>query len=86
MTNECGVDTVPGNALQMLASGDYVKIPDLSLGTTNVLTMSCWIKPDGIQNDYTGIITGTDGNTFGFNFRPGNELSATVASWPVRTD
>ncbi len=68
--NECALDTVPGNALKCTALPDYALIPDLGV-TTNTFTISAWVKPNGIQNDYTGIVM-SDGIACGFNFREGN--------------
>lgn len=69
--NLCEPDTVPGHMLSNSASGDYAQIPDLGLTSVDTLTISAWIKPDGIQPDYTGIVM-SDGDAAGFNFASGN--------------
>lgn len=80
ITAECEPDTVPALALDLQQSGDYAIAPALDLGPTNELTISAWVKPNGIQPDYTGIVIGSDGsNTAGFNVRPNNELGY---HWP----
>lgn len=80
VTNDCTMDTIPGKVLTLQNSGDYAVIPPLKMGTTNEFTMAAWIKPNGIQGDYTGMIIGDGGNgAFGFNFRPNNELAY---HWP----
>lgn len=66
---ECEPETIPGSAVQMSASGDYCNIPDMNL-TTNTVTFSAWIKPNGPQSDYTGIIF-NDGTSAGLNFSGG---------------
>ncbi|MDX1911892.1 MAG: LamG-like jellyroll fold domain-containing protein [Saprospiraceae bacterium] len=68
----CRADTIPGSAVNLGGndSGDYVALPALGR-STNTLTVSCWIKPDGIQPEYSAIFM-HDGETAGFNFRPGD--------------
>ncbi|HPI08597.1 MAG TPA: hypothetical protein PLM41_19515, partial [Saprospiraceae bacterium] len=70
--NGCQADTIPGNAVSLGGNTqeDYVALPALNL-TTNTLTVSCWIKIDGIQTDYSSIFM-HDGDAAGFNFVPGN--------------
>ena len=70
--NECGVDTIPGTAMTCFASGDYCQTPDLQIGATNTMTITAWIKPDGIQRDYAGIAINDGADVAGFNFRGGN--------------
>ncbi len=79
VTSECEPDTIPGNAIELSTSNAYALTPGMDMGTTNELTISAWVKPNGFQDDYTGIVIGSDGNTFGLNYRPGNELAY---HWP----
>ena len=79
VTPDCDPQGIPGNAIQLNQGGDFVYTDKVDLGLTNTMTMSAWVRPNGIQNEYTGIVTATDGNTFGFNFRPNNELGY---HWP----
>ena len=76
--NQCLVDTVPGGALKLLAYPDYVKIEDLNL-TTTTITITAWVKPSGIQDDYTSIFM-NDNNAAGFNFKESNNTLA--YHWP----
>ena len=71
----CEVDTIPGFTLALSGSSDdYASIPNLDLNT-NTLTMSAWIKPDGIQNDWAGILFARGGTTIsGLSIRDDNEL------------
>ncbi len=69
--NECLVDTIPGGAMQCISSGDYAQLPDLEIGLSNTFTSMAWVKPNGIQDDYTGIVF-NDGDSAGLNFRGGN--------------
>jgi hypothetical protein len=68
----CRADTIPGSAVRIGGNdlGDYVATPPLGLNTNN-LTISVWIKPDGIQPEYSAIFM-HEGETAGFNFRPGD--------------
>ncbi|MGB0918799.1 MAG: LamG-like jellyroll fold domain-containing protein, partial [Flavobacteriales bacterium] len=78
VNSNCNVDTVPGMAMECFGSGsDYASTPDFGL-TTNNFTISAWVKPDGVQPDYTGIVM-NNGTSGGINFRPGNMLAY---HWP----
>ena len=68
----CRVDTVPGSTVTLQGNdfGDYVAIPSFGL-STNTITITAWIKPDGVQPDYSCIFM-HDGNSAGFNFLPGS--------------
>jgi len=68
----CRADTIPGSAVSLGGNNaeDYVSIPALNLNT-NVLTITGWIKPTGIQPEYSAIFM-HDGEAAGFNFRPGD--------------
>lgn len=75
--NQCGtsaVETIPGKAatLKGATGQDYLDISNLNLNN-NALTFSCWIKPTGIQPDYSAIFMSQDNpNPFGMNFLNGN--------------
>jgi hypothetical protein len=56
--------TLGGNS-----SEDYVALPPLDI-TTNTITVTAWIKPDGIQPDYSSIFM-HDGATAGFKLLSG---------------
>lgn len=78
VNSNCNVDTVPGMALECFGSGsDYSSTPDFGV-TTNTFTITAWVKPDGIQPEYTGIVM-NNGTSGGINFRPGNALAY---HWP----
>ncbi len=76
---ECLIDTIPGGAMQCFSSGDWVQTPDLDMDGVTEMTITAWVKPTGIQPEYTGIVM-NDGNTAGFNFREGNNTLA--YHWP----
>jgi photosystem II stability/assembly factor-like uncharacterized protein len=74
LTNECGVDTLPGNSLTLPTTSDYVK-QNKAIGiTTNTMTISCWIKPSGIQANGAGIVFSASGGACGFNFMSNNQI------------
>lgn len=77
LDNQCAPDAIPGLALNCTNDGDYANIPDLDL-TTNTFTISAWVKPNGIQGEYTGIVM-SDDDAAGINFRPDNYLAY---HWP----
>jgi photosystem II stability/assembly factor-like uncharacterized protein len=65
-----GPDAFAGKALECKENSEYAVTEDLSI-YTNTLTISAWIKPDGIQPEYTGIVMNNSRGT-GFNFRGSN--------------
>jgi photosystem II stability/assembly factor-like uncharacterized protein len=78
MVADCRVDTLPGFAMQCVASGDYATVESLPAEGQS-WTITAWIKPEGVQPDYTGIAITGSGPTAGFNFRPNMELGY---HWP----
>jgi len=72
VTNGCEADTIPDRSVKMggNTSEGYVAVPPLAINT-NAMTITAWIKPNGIQPDYSAIFM-HDGETAGFNFREGN--------------
>ncbi|MDQ3016607.1 MAG: PKD domain-containing protein, partial [Bacteroidota bacterium] len=68
--NRCQVDTTAGGKLHLTAHPDFVKVEDLNL-TGNTFTFTAWVKPNGIQSEYTGIVM-NDGTAAGMNFRESN--------------
>jgi photosystem II stability/assembly factor-like uncharacterized protein len=68
--NYCEMDSVPGMSLHCFQSGDFAQTSSFDK-TIKELSVSAWIKPDGIQPDYTGIFM-HDGNAAGFNFKNGD--------------
>lgn len=71
----CAPDSIPGLALTLPGQQpDYAVLEALNLNS-NTLTISAWIKPNGIQNDFAGVVFSRGGSTTaGLNFRSGNEL------------
>lgn len=73
--NYCEADTLPMTAVNLDGTGAaHVIIPAMNLNT-NSMTISTWIKPNGIQNSNAGIIFSRSGSTTsGINFKSNNEL------------
>ncbi|MFV8346310.1 LamG-like jellyroll fold domain-containing protein [Flavobacterium sp. ZB4P13] len=84
--NQCGtsaVETIPGKAANLKgASGqNYLKLSNLNLNK-NALTFSCWIKPNGIQTNYSAIFMSQDASSaFGMNFLNGNNTVGFHPNW-----
>jgi photosystem II stability/assembly factor-like uncharacterized protein len=78
--NECEPDTVPGFALRLQEEGDAAIVRDIEDEPLSALTFSAWVKPEGVQPSYAGIIIGThQGDAFGLNVRDNNQLGY---HWP----
>lgn len=76
--NRCAIDTTPGSAMKITANPGYLKVDDLNF-TTQTITVTAWIKPNGIQKEYSGIWM-NDGTAAGLNFRENNNTLA--YHWP----
>jgi len=76
--NNCSDNPDPYKALNTYASGDYINFDNEDWTVTN-FSVSAWVKPTGIQDDYTGIFM-SDGSAVGFNFKNGNNSLA--YHWP----
>lgn len=72
--NACGPDTVPGKLLELQNPGDYAEMQQPLGITTNTITLSCWIKPNGIQMSYAGILFSGSGGACGLNFQSNNRI------------
>jgi hypothetical protein len=55
--NSCDADSVAGNALTFSDDGDYFSSSELGLSNITHFTTSAWIKPDGSQSGFAGIVT-----------------------------
>jgi hypothetical protein len=90
--SECtSFDTIPGNALAPGGNnvGSFAKTDEPLNITTNTFTFSAWVKPNGIQPGYTGIVESSPTiERIALNFRNNNELgyhwpSSTVTNWAI---
>jgi PKD repeat protein len=76
VSNNSSVDTVgPGKAVYLDgSSSSYINVGSLNLNTNN-LTLMCWIKPDGAQNDWAGLLFARgSGTTSGLSIKSNNEI------------
>ncbi|MEL6837349.1 MAG: LamG-like jellyroll fold domain-containing protein [Bacteroidota bacterium] len=71
--DECSPDPFAGRALFCNSSSQHFRSSTELEVSTNTMTLMAWIRPDGIQDDYTGIIFNDDAGA-GINLRPNNEL------------
>ncbi|MBL7997246.1 MAG: hypothetical protein JNL32_01290, partial [Candidatus Kapabacteria bacterium] len=70
--NECGFTERTGGALDLSDTLDYVAIPSLPV-KTNTITFAAWVKPAGIQRDWSPVLQSDI--AAGFAFKNGrNEL------------
>jgi len=70
ISNECDADTIPGNALDIANAGEYSAGSNALLLNSNNVTMSAWIKMNGPQSDWAGVLFLRGGSTTcGINFR-----------------
>lgn len=77
--NLCTPDTIPGKALSLTTSSQYGVVNDYNLDNVTELTVTAWVKPNGIQPDYSSIFM-NNGSAAGFNFKNGNNSLA--YHWP----
>lgn len=76
----CALDTVPGKAMYAYGSNKHAANTNLVLQQTDSLTITAWVKPIGIQPDYSAIWMNETGDAGGFNFKNGNNSLA--YHWP----
>ncbi len=55
--NLCEPESLAGNALKLTNDGDYFVAPELNLSNITHFTASAWIKPNGLQDGFAGIIS-----------------------------
>jgi len=74
--NACDRDSLPGQAIQLDGAGDYLVANQALNLNSNTVTLMAWVKPNGPQNDWAGLVFCRGGNTTaGMSLRAtGNEL------------
>ncbi len=55
--NSCATDSTAGNSLAVSEDGDYFIVPEINLSDISHFTSTAWIKPDGKQKGFAGIIS-----------------------------
>ena len=81
VNNLCGADTIRGKCVQLYGNNNssYVAVPRLNINT-NAMTITAWVKPTGIQPEYSAVFMFNGDDAAGFNFR---ESSNTLGyHWP----
>lgn len=78
--SECQPDTIPGFALRTETDGDAAIMPNQEGDPYDELTISAWVKPNGGQASYAGIVIGAfQDAAFGLNVQDNNTLGY---HWP----
>lgn len=80
VSNGCKLDTIPGTAMYASGTNKHAINANLFLPQTDSLTVTAWVKPSGIQPDYSAIWMNETGDAGGFNFKNGNNSLA--YHWP----
>ncbi len=70
--NECAVDTIIGNAIQVIGQNRFASTNNINVPNVAAFTMMAWIKGAGTQVDYAGI--------FGINIGNNNNVHLNVRS------
>lgn len=78
VSNGCNLDTIPGKAVYASGSNKHAINANLSLPQTDSLTVTAWVKPLGIQSDYSAIWMNETGDAGGFNFKMEIIVSLTI--------
>lgn len=76
--NQCDVDGFPGKALELQGNNAFAQSSGSPI-MSNTITITAWIKPNGTQPEYAGIIINDNGDAAGLNFRANNTLAY---HWP----
>lgn len=75
ITADCEPDSIPGYALELPGgANDYVESPALGI-STNTITFSAWVRRDGDQAEFSGVLFSRLGSeSLGLNIGTNNEL------------
>lgn len=76
--DDCSPQLLAGQALACAGdNGHFISSTSLDV-TTNTMTLMAWVRPEGVQDDYTGLVF-NDATGAGMNLRGNNELGY---HWP----
>ena len=78
--NKCSVDTIPGKALLASGTNKHGLVNDVDWTAVDSLTITAWVRPDGIQPDYSAIFMSDGTDAAGLNFKDGTNKLA--YHWP----
>ncbi len=71
----CDRDSLPGQALSLDGDGDYAAASTAMNLNSNTVTISAWIRPNGTQTDWAGLVFCRGGSTTaGISLKSNNEL------------
>jgi hypothetical protein len=73
VNNQCAMDSTAGEALSLNGTTAYAAAAALNI-SSNTMTISAWIKPQGVQNDWAGIAFSRSPGASGFSISNTNEL------------
>ncbi len=62
-----------GGALDLDGTDDYISVSDVDF-ESNTVTLTAWVKPNGIQPEYTGIVSSRHSGAANLNYKNNNEL------------
>ena len=60
VSNQCAVDTIPGQALHTIENGDYAVAQNVNLTNITHFTMTGWWKPNGAQQGFAALASSGD--------------------------
>ncbi len=60
VTNQCGVDFIPGNSLLTSANGDYAVARNFNKDSIRNFTITGWWKPNGAQQGFAALVSSGD--------------------------
>ena len=67
VSDHCQPDSIPGYALDCKTKSGYASTPDLNLNQVDSFTISAWIMPRTLQNNWAAVVM-NDGDAAGLNF------------------
>lgn len=80
MNETSWVPDTENRAIRLDGKDDYISVPPLNI-ETNLLTVTAWVKRDGVQSIFAGIVFWAEGNTLsglglgsGYGWEPNHEL------------
>jgi photosystem II stability/assembly factor-like uncharacterized protein len=71
--NRCGISPLAGDALKLENKEDFAVATPFNV-VSNTFTMSAWIKPNGSQVAYAGLLFSDSDGACGLNLRNNNQL------------
>lgn len=74
LSSVCAIETEAKQVLEMTTTSQSIVSDDLNYGTTPNVTFTGWVKPNGIQPDWAGIICLGSGTKNLFGFKSNNQL------------